>query len=109
MGGGFFCPFCPLGQGGYVECPRLSTRGGEGVKIGPRSCWMPPNYADIVGSEKVEICAGVMYGRSLVQTTALSKNQLRLKQMGIKKIKQVTSLVMFWVFPRDLTRNVFTS
>ena len=54
------------------------------------------NYADILsGSEKVEICADVIYGWSLVQTTALSKNQLRLKQMGIKKIKQVTSLVMF--------------
>ena len=36
-GGGFFCPFCPRGQGGgYVECPRLSTRGGEGVKIGSK-------------------------------------------------------------------------
>ena len=27
--------FCPRGQGGgVVKCPRLSTRGGEGVKIG---------------------------------------------------------------------------
>ena len=37
MGGGLFCPFYPRGQGGgYVECPRLSTRGGEGVKIGSK-------------------------------------------------------------------------
>ena len=36
-GGGLFCPFCPRGQGGgHVECPRLSTRGGEGVKIGSK-------------------------------------------------------------------------
>ena len=36
-GGGFFGPFCPRGQGGgYVECPRLSTWGGEGVKFGSK-------------------------------------------------------------------------
>ena len=37
MGGGAFFPFCPRGQGGGdVECPRLSTRGGEGVKSGSK-------------------------------------------------------------------------
>ena len=35
--GVFFAPFVPLDRGrGYVECPCLSTRGGEGVKIGSK-------------------------------------------------------------------------
>ena len=34
-GGGFFTPFVHVDKGGGdVKCPRLSTRGGEGVKIG---------------------------------------------------------------------------
>ena len=37
MGGGaFLAPFVHVDRGGYVECPRLSTRGGEGVKIGSK-------------------------------------------------------------------------
>ena len=32
--GGLLSTFCPRGQGGGGKCPRLSTRGGEGVKIG---------------------------------------------------------------------------
>ena len=38
MGGGaFFAPLVHVDrEGGYVECPRLSTRGGEGVKIGSK-------------------------------------------------------------------------
>ena len=36
-GGAFFAPFVHVDRGGgYVECPRLSTRGGEGVKIGSK-------------------------------------------------------------------------
>ena len=35
MGGGdFFPPFVHVDRGGYVKYPRLSTRGGEGVKNG---------------------------------------------------------------------------
>ena len=40
--------YCPpfvhvdkYGEGGYLKCPHLSTWG-EGVKIGPRNCWMSP-------------------------------------------------------------------
>ena len=34
-GGGLLSTFCPRRQGGgYVKSPRLSTRGGEGVKNG---------------------------------------------------------------------------
>ena len=34
-GGGAFVHFLSKWKGGgYVKCPRLSTRGGEGVKIG---------------------------------------------------------------------------
>ena len=37
MGGGFFLPLLSTWTGGgYVECPRLSTRGGEGVKVGSK-------------------------------------------------------------------------
>ena len=32
-----FCSFVHVDKGGgYVECPRLSTRGGEGVNIGSK-------------------------------------------------------------------------
>ena len=35
LGGGLLSTFCPRGQGReVVKCPRLSTRGGEGVEIG---------------------------------------------------------------------------
>ena len=34
MGGGaFFAPLVQVDRGGYVECPRLSTRGGRGSKL----------------------------------------------------------------------------
>ena len=37
MGGGaFFDPLVHVDRGGYVECPRLSTRGGEGVRFGSK-------------------------------------------------------------------------
>ena len=36
-GGGLFLPLLSTWTGGGdVECPRLSTRGGEGVKIGSK-------------------------------------------------------------------------
>ena len=36
MGGGFFCPFCPRGQGGVCRMSTLVHSRGEGVKIGSK-------------------------------------------------------------------------
>ena len=67
-GGGFFAPFVHVDRGGgYVEYPRLSTWGG--VKIGPRSCWMPPylTISDFMGK--------IFQAAQLTNETFLTKDQ----------------------------------
>ena len=62
-GGAFLAPFVHVDRGGYVECPRLSTRGGEGVKIGSKLVHVvvecPLWYSNYPVSHTYECCISI--------------------------------------------------
>ena len=82
MGGRLFCPFCPRGQGGgYVEYPRLSTRGGAGVKIWSKlvhvvvECPLSIiNYLEI--KQPLPICKKVQLMKNLVHAFKIETKTL---------------------------------
>ena len=84
VGGGLFCPFCPRGQGGgYVEYPRLSTRGGEGVKIGSKLVHVVVECPLIVrsGSGPTNLMLNVdlfIYLGFLINMTLVLENHFRM-------------------------------
>ena len=80
MGGGaFFAPFVHVDRdGGYVECPRLSTRGGEGVEI---------------GSKLVHVVVECPLIQNLAPSVALGHQRCIRIALFVMKILQLSTLV----------------
>ena len=79
-GGAFFARFVHVvWERGYVECPRLSTQGGEGVKIGKKMVHV------VVECPLTELMSCLSNLRLLMRISPLCKRRLLIGFLMTKK------------------------